>query len=347
MISDIQVENIRSYNRIESVAGEFVSLYPANGFLAGQCPCCHDAAPTFIVDPRKQTFTCFHCGFSGDVFAFVQNAYGISYKKAAEALAKRAGLQFTDEPEPEMIPKTRALLLEMNKQAAKYYIGNLRKSRKGKEYIKERELSEKTVKSFGIGYANGYDNDLTKYLKYLGYSEEQIIMAGLGVQGEHGIRDKYRERIMFPIVNTDKKVVGFGGRTIIPDAKPKYINSPDTLVFDKSSNLFGINTVIPGKPIILCEGYMDVIQMQQWGFNGVASLGTAFTSLQAKLLRKYTDTVILSYDSDGPGQIALKRAAGILEKFSLNYKKLELMPAKDPDEFLKKFGKEEFEKRLI
>ena len=241
--------------------------------------------------------------------------------------------------------------MEINKEAAKYFYYQLRTERGsvGMEYLRKRELSDETMNHFGLGYANKYSNDLIQYLKSKGYSEDLIRDAGLcNVDEKHGMYDKFWNRVMFPIQDINHRVIGFGGR-VMGDGKPKYLNSPETEIFDKSRNLYGLNFARTSRKgnVILCEGYMDVIAMHQAGFTqAVASLGTAFTSGQASLLRRYANEILLSYDSDGAGVNAALRAIGILKEAGMTGRVINLEPYKDPDEFIKALGGEEFQKRL-
>ncbi len=349
MYSSSTVEYVRSYNDIVSVISEKIGLVPLQNELykSDLCPFCNDAE-TFIVDRNEQAYMCLSCGEGGDVFSYVMKMYNMTFNQAVEALARRMDLAIKKEPDSENIVLKRQMLYSINKEAARYFYANLKRPehKDAKKYFKERNLSDNTIKHFGLGFAFGRNNDLTKYLMSVGYTKNEIIEAGLAVEGEYGLRDKFRNRVIFPIMDTKNRVIGFGGRVLVNDIKPKYLNSPDTIIFDKSSNLFGLGSVRAGEPIILCEGFMDVIQMQQAGYNAVASLGTAFTSLQAKLLKKHTDTVILSYDNDDAGKIAQKRAVEFANSVGLNIRLLNLSPVKDPDEYIKTYGKESFGERI-
>lgn len=288
------------------------------------------------------------------MFTFVMQYENASFQEAVKLLAERAGVSLPDLQEGEEARKRdskRARLLEVNKEAARYFYYQLRSKtgQAGYAYLHKRQLSEETIKHFGLGFANVTSNDLVKYLKSKGYEDKLIIEAGLASYDErYGLHDKFWNRVMFPIQDSNHRVIGFGGR-VMGDAKPKYLNSPETMVFDKSRNLYGLNFARTARTnnIILCEGYMDVIAMHQAGFTqAVASLGTAFTEGQAILLRRYAQEVILAYDSDGAGVRAALRAIGILKEAGMTGKVLNLEPYKDPDEFIKNLGREAFAQRL-
>ena len=288
------------------------------------------------------------------MISFVMQYENYTFQEAVKFLAQKAGIQL---PEAEYSEETRkkenkrARLLQVNKEAATYFFHQLRSEngRAGWQYLKKRELSDETIRKFGLGFANMTSNDLVKFLKSKGYEDEVIRDAGLATFDEKfGFHDKFWNRVMFPIQDINHRVIGFGGR-VMGDGKPKYLNSPETPVFDKSRNLYGLNIARTARKnqIILCEGYMDVITMHQAGFSqAVASLGTAFTEGQASLLKRYTDEVILSYDSDGAGVTAALRAISILKEAGMTGRVLNLEPYKDPDEFIKNCGQEAFQKRL-
>ncbi len=348
------VEEVRQKNNIVDVISEHVRLQKKGGSYFGLCPFHGEKTPSFSVSPNKQMFYCFGCGVGGNVFSFVMRYENATFKEAVKILADRAGVKLPEiELTAEMKKKAgeKSILLEINKEAAKYFYYSLRspQGKNGYEYLQGRKLTDDTMKAWGLGYANMYSDDLCKYLKGKGYSDEMIVKAGLASRREDkGMHDKFWNRVMFPIQDMNHKVIGFGGR-VMGDGEPKYLNSPETLVFDKSRNLYGLNFARSSRKnrMILCEGYMDVIAMHQVGFTeAVASLGTAFTIGQASLLKRFTDTVILSYDSDGAGTKAALRAIGILRDAGLTGRVLDLKPYKDPDEFIKNLGAEEFEKRI-
>ena len=348
------VEEVRSKNDIVDVVGRYVKLQKKGGSHFGLCPFHNEKSPSFSVSSSKQMYYCFGCGAGGNVFTFVMNYENYSFQEAIQMLAERAGVELPKIEYSEEAKKKeslRNLLLEVNKEAAKYFYYQLRapQGAKGLEYFKERKLSDETMKNFGLGYSNVTSDDLVKYLKSKGYDDSIIIESGLATHDEkYGFHDKFWNRVMFPIQDVNHRVIGFGGR-VMGDAKPKYLNSPETKIFDKSRNLYGLNFARSSRReyIILCEGYMDVIAMHQAGFNcAVASLGTAFTTGQANLLHRYAKEVILAYDSDGAGTNAALRAIEILKEVGLTGKVLNLKPYKDPDEFIKNLGTEAFEERI-
>ncbi len=348
------VEEVRQKNNIVDVISEHVRLQKKGSSYFGLCPFHGEKTASFSVSPSKQMFYCFGCGVGGNVFSFVMQYENATFKEAVKILADRVGVKLPEIEMTEQMKKAaseKSILLEINKEAAKYFYFSLRSDggKNGYEYFKSRKLTDETMKAWGLGYANMYSDDLCKYLKSKGYSDEMIVKAGLASRREDkGMHDKFWNRVMFPIQDMNHKVIGFGGR-VMGDGEPKYLNSPETPVFDKSRNLYGLNFARSSRKnhMILCEGYMDVIAMHQAGFNeAVASLGTAFTLGQASLLKRFTDTVILSYDSDGAGVKAALRAIGILRETGLTGRVLDLKPYKDPDEFIKNLGTDEFSKRI-
>jgi len=351
---DELVEEVRSRNDIVDVVGGYVRLQKKGASYFGLCPFHNEKSPSFSVSPQKQMYYCFGCGAGGNVFTFLMNYENDTFPEAIKTLADRAGINLPEIEYSEEMKKEadkKALLLEINKEAAKYFYYQLRAPQGdiGHRYLAKRELSEETMKHFGLGYSNKFSNDLVQYLKQKGYRDELIVQAGLAAGDEvKGIHDKFWNRVMFPIQDINHRVIGFGGR-VMGEGEPKYLNSPETMIFDKSRNLYGLNFARSSRRdhIILCEGYMDVISMHQAGFTqAVASLGTAFTSGQANLLHRFTDTVILSYDSDGAGTKAALRAIGILRENGMTARVLNLEPYKDPDEFIKNLGPEAFEERI-
>lgn len=348
------IEEVRTRNDIVEVISGYVRLQKKGSNYFGLCPFHNEKSPSFSVSPGKQMYYCFGCGAGGNVITFLMEYENQTFPEAVRTLAQRAGIalpEADDSKEARQADSRRAKLLEINKEAAKYFYYQLRTERGsvGMEYLRKRELSDETMNHFGLGYANKYSNDLIQYLKSKGYSEDLIRDAGLcNVDEKHGMYDKFWNRVMFPIQDINHRVIGFGGR-VMGDGKPKYLNSPETEIFDKSRNLYGLNFARTSRKgnVILCEGYMDVIAMHQAGFTqAVASLGTAFTSGQASLLRRYANEILLSYDSDGAGVNAALRAIGILKEVGMTGRVINLEPYKDPDEFIKALGGEEFQKRL-
>ena len=351
---DELVEEIRSKNDIVDVISGYVRIQKKGSNYMGLCPFHNEKSPSFSVSASKQIYHCFGCGAGGNVFTFLMNYENFTFQEAIKELASRANvdlpeLEYSAEYKKEADKK--AILLEINKEAAKYFYYQLRQEsgKIGYRYLAGRELSEETIKKFGLGFANKTSNDLTLYLRQKGYSDEQIIQAGLATADErYGVHDKFWNRVIFPIMDINHRAIGFGGR-VMGDGNPKYLNSPETPVFDKSRNLYGLNFARTARKnnIILCEGYMDVISLHQAGFGqAVASLGTAFTAGQANLLRRYTENVLLAYDSDGAGTSAALRAIGILREVGLTGKIIDLKPYKDPDEFIKNLGQEAFQDRI-
>lgn len=348
------VEEVRMKNDIVDVVSGYVKLQKKGASHFGLCPFHNEKSPSFSVSGSKQMYYCFGCGAGGNVFTFVMNYENYSFGEAIKMLADRAGVKLPEiEYSEEMKKKEghRARLLEANKEAARYFYYQLRAKQGeiGYRYLSDRRLSEETMKKFGLGFANKTSDDLTKYLKQKGFDDKLLQEVGLsGYDERYGAHDKFWNRVMFPIQDINHRVIGFGGR-VMGDGTPKYLNSPETPVFDKSRNLYGLNFARTARAgnIILCEGYMDVISMHQAGFTqAVASLGTAFTTGQASLLKRYTDNVLLAYDSDGAGVKAALRAIGILKEVGLTGKIIDMKPYKDPDEFIKNLGKEAFQERI-
>lgn len=351
---DELIEEVRAGNDIVDVVSGYVRIQKKGSSYFGLCPFHNEKSPSFSVSRSKQMFYCFGCGAGGNVFTFVMQYENYSFQEAVKLLADRAGVNLPEIEYGEEVKKReskKARLLEVNKEAAKYFYYQLRakNGQAGYQYLKKRQLSDETIKKFGLGYANVTSDDLIRYLKSKGYEDQLITEAGLGSFDEkYGMHDKFWNRVMFPIQDSNHRVIGFGGR-VMGDGKPKYLNSPETVVFDKSRNLYGLNYARTSRKdhMILCEGYMDVIAMHQAGFTeAVASLGTAFTSGQASLIKRYTQTVLLTYDSDEAGTKAALRAIPILKEAGLTGKVIHLEPYKDPDEFIKNLGAEEFQKRI-
>lgn len=351
---DELIEEIRVKNDIVSVISGYVRMQKKGSNYFGLCPFHNEKSPSFSVSPGKQMYYCFGCGAGGNVITFVMEYENLTFQEAVKMLADRAGVNLPEleyNEEVRQKESRRAKLLEVNKEAAKYYYYMLRtpRGKAGYQYLAGRQLSEETMKKFGLGYADGAGSDLTAYLRSKGFTDELINESGLtGFDEKRGMHDKFWNRVMFPIQDSNHRVIGFGGR-VMGDAKPKYLNSPETMIFDKSRNLYGLNFARTSRKgnIILCEGYMDVIAMHQAGFTqAVASLGTAFTTGQASLLGRYTEDVLLAYDSDGAGVNAAMRAIGILKEAGLRGKVIDMQPYKDPDEFVKNMGAEAFQERI-
>ena len=352
--SEELIEEVRTRNYIVDVISGYVKLQKKGSSYFGLCPFHNEKSPSFSVSRQKQMYYCFGCGAGGNVFTFLMEYENFSFVEAVKYLADRAGVELPEmeySKEAKEKADLKASILEINKLAAKYFYVQL-KSERGNAaytYLKDRQLSDKTITAFGLGYSNKFSDDLYKYLRSKGYSEELIRQAGLiSTDERHGVYDKFWNRVMFPIMDVNSRVIGFGGR-VMGDAKPKYLNSPETPVFDKSRNLYGLNRARTSrKPyFLLCEGYMDVIALHQAGFtNAVASLGTALTPGHASLIRRYVQEVYLTYDSDNAGTRAALRAVPILREAGISAKVIRMDPYKDPDEFIKNLGAEEYEKRI-
>lgn len=348
-----QIEEVRSKSDIVQIIGRYVNLKRTGSSYVGLCPFHSEKSPSFNVSPSRQMYKCFGCGVAGNVITFIMEYENYTFPEAMEFLAEQAGVTISKSelsPEMKREKNLRTELVQINAKAASYYYAKLKSpaGKTGYEYFLSRGLSEETIRHFGLGYAGQGGNELYRYLKRQGYADQVLKETGLFKMDERGVYDKFWNRVMFPIMDINNRVIGFGGR-VMGDAKPKYLNSPETKLFNKSKNLFGLNYAKLGKKknIILCEGYMDVIAMHQAGFtNAVASLGTAFTSEQAVILRRYTDEVLLTYDSDQAGVKAALRAIPMLRDAGINARIVHMEPYKDPDEFIKGLGSEEFEKRM-
>ena len=352
--SDELIEEVRSRNDIVDVIGSYVRLKKKGSTYFGLCPFHNEKTGSFSVSPNKQMYYCFGCGAGGNVFTFLMQYENFTFGEAMQSLADRVGIEL---PKQEMTSAQRreadrrTRLLEINKEAAKYFYTLLRSPRgqKAYQYFKKRELSDETMQKFGLGYSDQYSDDLYRYLRKKGYDDDILKDSGLITIDEvRGGHDKFWNRAMFPIMDVHNRVIGFGGR-VMGDGEPKYLNSPETRIFDKSRNLYGLNIARTTRKnqLLLCEGYMDVIALHQAGFdNAVASLGTALTSGHANLLKRYTKEVYLTYDSDGAGVKAALRAIPILKEVGIVTKVINMRPYKDPDEFIKALGAEEYQKRL-
>lgn len=352
--SDELIEEVRSRNDIVDVIGGYVRLKKKGNTYFGLCPFHNEKTGSFSVSPNKQMYYCFGCGAGGNVFTFLMQYENFTFGEAMQSLADRVGIEL---PQQEMTSAQRreadrrTRLLEINKEAAKYFYTLLRSPRgqKAYQYFKKRELSDETMQKFGLGYSDQYSDDLYRYLRKKGYDDDILKDSGLITIDEvRGGHDKFWNRAMFPIMDVHNRVIGFGGR-VMGDGEPKYLNSPETRIFDKSRNLYGLNIARTTRKnqLLLCEGYMDVIALHQAGFdNAVASLGTALTSGHANLLKRYTKEVYLTYDSDGAGVKAALRAIPILKEVGIVTKVINMRPYKDPDEFIKALGAEEYQKRI-
>ena len=348
------IEEVRAKTDIVELISGYVKLQRRGSSYFGLCPFHNEKSPSFSVSPGKQMYYCFGCGAGGNVFTFLMEYENYSFQEALKLLADRAGVKLPEvsySREAREEADRKALLLEINKEAAKYYYCKLRSpaGEKAMEYLKGRGLRDETIRKFGLGYSDRYNSDLYRYLKSRKYSDEVLRETGLfNADEKKGMYDKFWNRVIYPIMDANSRVIGFGGR-VMGDGKPKYLNSPETKIFDKSRNLYGLHAARSSrrKNLIICEGYMDVISMHQAGFtNAVASLGTALTSQQASLLKRYTQEVLVIYDSDEAGIKAALRAIPMLRGAGLSPRVVNLNPHKDPDEFIQAEGEEAFEERL-
>lgn len=347
--SEDLIEEIKTNNDIVDVISQYVVLKRSGRNFFGLCPFHKEKTPSFSVSPDKQIFHCFGCGVGGNVIHFVSKIENLNFKDTLEMLANRANIPLptlSSSPQEEKIANLKAKVYKINEEAARFYHENLYKStsKLAQEYIKKRELNNKTLQSFLIGYSGKFD-ELYQLLKSKGFSEEEILASSLVNKTENGkFIDRFRGRLMFPIQDVQGRVIAFGGR-VLDDSKPKYINSPENIVYSKGRHLFGLNVAKKGdtKRIIIVEGYMDAISLYQRGItNVVASLGTALTERQGWLLRKNCEQVIIGYDADGAGQAATMRGLEILQNMGCDMRILQIYGAKDPDEFIRKYGPERF-----
>ncbi|MCR5673585.1 MAG: DNA primase [Lachnospiraceae bacterium] len=364
-IQDETVEEVIRQSDIVDVISSYVRLNKKGSNYFGLCPFHNEKTGSFSVTPGKQMFYCFGCHTGGSVITFIQKYENMTFSEAVRLLADRAGIELpeNDNKEARQREDKRAQMLAVNKEAGKYYYAQLRSEAgaRGLKYLRDRGLSDETMQKFGLGYARSSKDETYRYLKSKGFSDELLRDSGLFTfREESGMRDKFWNRVIFPIMDTGHRIIGFGGR-VMGEGEPKYLNSPETMIFDKSRNLYGLNIAKSTKAgnMIICEGYMDVISLHQAGFDqAVASLGTAFTSGHANLIARYArenvrpgemaryKEILLCYDSDGAGVDAAKRALTILQQAGLRAKVIDMRPYKDPDEFIKAEGAEEFQKRI-
>lgn len=351
-LNDEIIEDIRDKNNIVEVISQYISLKRAGSNYKGVCPFHNEKTPSFVVSDSKQIFHCFGCGEGGDVISFIMKYSNISFVDSVKLLADRVGVYLEESNTVTDINLDKKnKVFEINREAAMYFYNNLIKSSIAINYLADRSVDKDVVKAFGLGFATAEWDGLLKYLLKKGYKEKEIYEAGLIIERKNktGFFDRFRDRIIFPIINTKNKVIGFGGR-VLGDSQPKYLNSPDTISFNKGYNLYGINNVKKfglGKEVILVEGYMDVIALYKNGIKwAVASLGTALTSNQAKLLKRYGRNIYICYDSDNAGQNATNKALDILREEGIDAKVIILKDFKDPDEFFKINGVNEFNKHI-
>lgn len=343
-LSDDFIQELKFRNNLTDVVSNYVSLKRRGKNQIGLCPFHSEKTPSFTIYDQNGSFYCFGCGTGGDVITFIMKIENLDYMEAVKFLAQRAGMNLPEDEVDDSSSKLRKRIYEANREAARFFYSSLmsEEGKKGLAYFKKRELSDATIKHFGLGYAPASRFALSNYLKKKGFTENELVSANLAFRAKsgNGIVDRFFDRVMFPIIDLRGNVIAFGGR-ILTDQKPKYLNTSDTYVFSKSKNLFSLNNAKNSGEnyVILCEGYMDVISVYQAGFkNAVATLGTAITEEQAILLKRYCDEVVICYDSDEAGQKATQRAIPLLRNAGINVKVLNIPDGKDPDEFIKKNG---------
>lgn len=348
MISESFLEELKLRCDVEQIISSYVLLKRSGRNLKGLCPFHSEKTPSFVVYPDSQSFYCFGCGVGGDAVTFIKRVENLEYVEAVKYLAERVGMPLPEDVAEDRTAQLRLRILEMNREAARFFHRCLIEppGRQGLEYLLARGLDKKTIIRFGLGYAPDSWDALRDHLQQKGFSREEMVSAALVTQGRNNsVFDTFRHRVIFPIIDLRGNVIGFGGRALGADKGPKYLNSADTLAYKKSRNLFAMNFAKNTKEqrLILCEGYMDAVSIYQGGFdNAVATLGTALTPEQARLVSHYTKEVVLAYDSDEPGQAATRRAVKLFDEIGVKVKVLQIQGAKDPDEFIKKFGATRF-----
>ncbi len=344
------IERVKEENDIADVISEYVKLKRSGRNFSGLCPFHNEKSPSFSVSEDKQIFKCFGCGEAGNVLSFIMKIRNLNFVEAVKYLADRANIQINfEEGKRNPQQEKKKVLHNINKAVARYYFSNIQQNSSIKEYFYKRGLTEQTLRSFGIGYAKDGWRETLGFLRGLKLKEEVIRETGLVIYNDEKKTsyDRFRNRVIFPVFDVNNNVIGFGGR-VLDDSKPKYLNSPETIVFDKGTNLYGLNFAIKNngikdRSLIVVEGYMDCISLHQHGIvNAVASLGTALTLKQAKLIRRYADKVIISYDADVAGQMATLRGLDILTEVGLEVRVLNIPKGKDPDEFIRLNGREAF-----
>lgn len=347
------IEEVRQANDIVDVVSGYIKLQKKGSSYFGLCPFHNEKSPSFSVSRDRQMFYCFGCGVGGSVFQFVKEYENYTFPEAVKYLADRAGIKLPQveyNEEYRRAADLKARIMEINKEAAVYFVKLLRSDhgKNARQYLEQRQLPQEVITGFGLGFADMQSDDLYRYLKNKGYDDDLLKKSGLFTYSKSRVYDKFFNRVMFPIMDVNSKVIGFGGR-VMGQGEPKYLNSPETEVFDKGKNLYGLNIArrCRKKNLIICEGYMDVISLHKSGFDqAVASLGTALTPGQASLMKRYTDEVLITYDSDGAGKKAALRAIPILQSVGLKTRVVDMRPYKDPDEFIKALGAEAFQERL-
>ncbi|HJB26013.1 MAG TPA: DNA primase [Firmicutes bacterium] len=345
MIPESFINELKYQCYIEDIVGGYVNLKRAGRNLKGLCPFHSEKTPSFTVYPENGSYYCFGCGSGGDVITFIRNIENLDYVEAVRFLAAKVGMTVPEEETDNGTAKLKTRILEANRLSARFFHENLIHTPQALAYIRDRGLTDRTIRHFGLGFAKNSWDDLHHFLRSKGYSDEELYQAALISKGRNGsYYDQFRNRFMFPIIDVRGNVIGFGGR-VLDDSKPKYLNSADTPVFKKSRNLFALNFAKNTKErsLILGEGYMDVIAMHQAGFtNAVATLGTSLTADQARMISQYAKEVIIAYDSDSAGQTATKRALSLFEETGIKVRILSIPDAKDPDEYIKRFGATRF-----
>lgn len=352
-ISEEIIERIKQENDIVDIVSENVRLKRSGRNYMGLCPFHNDKSPSFSVSQDKQIYKCFSCGEAGNVITFIMKQKNMNFVEAVKHLAEKANIPLElGDGEPSQVTKKKELLYKINVEAGRFFFKNLSQNNQAREYFLNRGIKESTIRKFGLGYAKDGWNNIIYHLKRMGFKEEHLLEAGLVLRSEKKgtLYDRFRNRVMFPVFDIKGRVIGFGGR-VLDDSKPKYLNSPETIVFQKGTNLYGLNFAIKEKMddryFIIVEGYMDCISLHQYGItNVVASLGTALTVNQARLLKRHADKVIISYDADVAGQTATLRGLEILRDAGLDVRVLRIPQGKDPDEFVRSNGKEAFLKLI-
>lgn len=349
-LSDSFLQELKMKTDIEDVISTYVTLKRRGATLVGLCPFHNEKTPSFTVYPATQSFYCFGCGAGGDAITFLKKIENLDYLDAVKTLAQRAGLQMPQEGFDDSLSKRRRRILEMNREAARFYHRVLLspEGKVGYDYYIGRALSAATINHFGLGFAPNQWDALLKYMRAKGYQPAELVDAGLARKGQKGYYDNFRNRVMTPIIDVRGNVIAFGGR-VLDDSKPKYINTGDTLVYKKTNELFALNFAKDSKEdaLILCEGYMDVIAMHQAGFtNAVAGCGTALTTEQVRLISRYAKEVILTYDADEAGQKALQKAMTLFDQTDVKVRIPALVGGKDPDEIIRTYGRDKFKGML-
>lgn len=353
-LNDAFLEELRDRNDIESVISSYVVLKKQGRISKGLCPFHNEKTPSFTVYPDTRSFYCFGCGAGGEVITFIRKIENLDFIESVKFLADRAGMQMPEDGYDDSLAKHRQRILAANREAARFFYSTLvsPQGKAGLDYFLGRGLTAATIKHFGLGYAPDSWDALLNHMRKKGFTPAELFDADLvkrsDKNGKTRYYDNFRNRVITPIIDLRGNVIGFGGR-VLDDSKPKYVNTSDTLVYKKTNNAFALNFAKNGNPksMIVCEGYMDVIALHQAGFtNAVASLGTALTREQAGLISRYTDEVILSYDSDEAGQEATKKAIRLFEETGVKLRVLKLEGGKDPDEIIKKYGRERFQALL-